>query len=146
MNEKKQVKITLVSKQDEIVTQFFYGELFIKGQAIYIKYVEMVEQQEIRHLIRYAPNELKITRNGLVQSEQKYRIHERNVGFFDNHMIRIEVETLTKRLVATDWFNNTIIGIPQTLPFHLNFDYDLFVDGQSTGSFQIKLTIEEANV
>lgn len=146
MNEKKNVKITVVSKQEEVVTQYFNGELYVKGQVVYIKYVEIIEQQEIRHLIRYTPNEIKITRHGLVQSEQTYRVHERRVGSYDNKMIRLNVEAFTKRLVATDVHNNAIIGMPKALPFHLNFDYDLFVDGQSTGSFSIKITIQEGDV
>src|SRR5690606_27857941 len=97
------------------------------------KYVEEIEQQEIRHLIRYTQNELKITRYGIVQSEQTYRLHEKRVGSFDNNMIRFQVEAFTKRLAITDVYNQTIIGIPKTLPFHLHFEYDLFVDGEVTG-------------
>jgi len=146
MNEKRQVKIKFESKQDEIVTNNFIGELYVKGQANYIKYIETIEQQEIRHLIRYTPNELKVTRHGIIQSEQTYRLHERRAGSYSNNVIRLQVEAYTKRLVVKDVHNNTILGIPKLLPFHLYFDYDLFVDGQSTGSFEIRLTIEEANV
>lgn len=147
MNDKTSIKLTLVSKQEaEALTQSFMGELYLKGNSIFIKYAEHIEGQEIRHLIRYSPNELKLTRRGLVESEQVYRLHEQTGGYYDNHMVHIKMETVTKQLTATDKEKRIIIGVPTALPFHLNFDYDLFVDGQPAGQFEIRLTIEEANV
>lgn len=145
MNHKQKVMIQLESKQDnEAVSQHMLGEWFLKDKAFYIKFAEQSEAGEIRHLLRYEPPELKVTRKGAVDAEQVYRIHERWKGAYSNGMIKLETEAYTHQLSVRDQYGQVILGLPSKLPFSLNWDYELFVGEQSSGRFTLRLLLKEA--
>ena len=146
MSYKQKVWIELESKQEnEKVSHKMLGEWFVKDKAFYIKYTERTDAGEIRHLLRYQPSELKITRKGAIEAEQVFRVGQRWTGYYDNKMIKIAVEAFTYRLEIMNSSNQALLGLPSTLPFSLVWEYDLFVDDQSTGKFSIRLKLKEVN-
>lgn len=144
MNHKQQIWIKLESAQeDETVSQQMSGEWYVKGKAFYITYEEQSEAGAVRHLLRYEPNELKVFRRGAVESEQVFRLHEQRRGYYDNRLIKLEVEAYTHQLAIKDQHDGVVLGLPSRLPFSLYWDYELFVGEQSTGRFKLRLVLRE---
>ncbi|MEK4248816.1 DUF1934 domain-containing protein [Paenibacillus sp. FSL W7-1287] len=145
MNYKQKIWIQLESEQDnEVVTQQMLGEWYLKDKAFYIKYTEQTDAGEVRHLLRYESNELKVSRKGAVDAEQVYRIHERREGFYSNGMINLETAAYTYQLIIKDAMEHIVLGLPKRLPFSLVWDYELYVGEQSTGRFKLRLLLKEA--
>lgn len=145
MNQKQNIVATFQSWQDDDTTLLQYdGELFMKEKSFFIRYVEQTEAGEIRHLLRYQPDELLVTRKGQVQSEQIYRVGEPRNGHYNNHIISLEVSAQTTRLQLFNAESKAISTLPERIPFSLEWEYELFVSEQSSGRFTIRLQIEEA--
>jgi len=145
MNYKQKVWIQLESEQDhEAFSQQMLGEWYLKDKAFYIKYEEQTDAGEIRHLLRYEPPELKVTRRGAVDAEQVYRVHERRSGLYSSQMINLETAAHTYQLVIKDAMDHIVLGLPTKLPFSLIWDYELYVGEQSTGRFKLRLLLKEA--
>src|SRR5690606_18085426 len=147
MDQKQNIIATFRSWQGEETTLLQYdGELFMKDKSFFIRYTEQTEEGEIRHLLRYQLDELLVTRKGQVQSEQIYRVGEPRSGYYSNQMISLEVSAHTRRLQLLDTESNVMNTLPTQLPFSLEWDYELFVNEQSSGRFTIRLEIQEAKV
>lgn len=145
MNHKQHVWIEFESTQDnEKVSQQMTGEWYIKGKAFYITYEEQTEAGTIRHLLRYEPEELKVMRKGALESEQIYRMHERRQGYYDNRIVKLELQAYTHQLSIRDQYDQVVLGLPSRLPFSLIWEYDLFVGEQATGRFKLRLLLKEA--
>lgn len=145
MNYKQNVWIQLESEQDnEVFSQQMLGEWYLKDEAFYIKYAEQTDAGEVRHLLRYEPTELKVTRSGAVDAKQIYRVHERWPGLYSNQMIKLETAAYTYQLVIKDAMDHIVLGLPTMLPFSLIWEYELYVGEQSTGRFKLRLILKEA--
>lgn len=144
MNHKQNIIVTLQSHQDgERISHTHPGEWFVKGKAFYIRYVEQTELGEVRNLIRYERQLLSHTRKGAVESEQTYVPNDRRMGYYDNKVIKIELEAQTATLSLLDSVKQPIDGLPSQLPFFLEWTYQLFVGEQQAGEFEIRLIIQE---
>lgn len=147
MKDKQTIIATLESIQDnEKTTHQYEGELYLKEKSFYIRYTEQTEAGEVRHFLRYEPNQLTVSRKGSIQSEQLYRVGEVRSGYYDNGVIRLELGALTHKLRILDKASKTIEALPTQFPFSLEWEYELIVEEQSTGRFAIRLYIQEVNL
>lgn len=145
MNHKQHVWIEFESTQDnETVSQQMPGEWYIKGKAFYITYEEQSDAGTIKHLLRYEPTELKVMRKGAIESEQIYRVHEMRQGYYDNRIVKLDLQAYTHQLAIRDPFDQIVLGLPSKLPFSLIWEYELYIGEQSTGRFKLRLLLKEA--
>lgn len=145
MNHNQYVWIQFESLQDnEVVKEQFPGKWIKKGNAFYITYEQQDESGIIRNRLRYEPGELKVIRNGALQSEQIYRLYEHRRGYFNNGLVKLDLYAYTYQLTIKDLEGKPVIGLPSKLPFLLLWEYELFVGEQSTGRFKLRLLLKEA--
>lgn len=144
MNHKQGVTITLESKQDgESITLTYSGEWFIKENSFYIRYAEQTELGEVRNLLRYEHQMLSHSRKGAVNSEQIYALGIRRSGYYDNKVVKFELDAHTSELLLLHNDEVMMDELPTKLPFTLEWTYDLFVGEQLTGQFSNRLIIQE---
>lgn len=145
MSERMKVSLKLVSKTDGTANvQTYNGEWFRKEKSVYIRYEEPPAQDEggasVRNLIRYRPGELSLVRRGGVESEQLFAPNARRRGYYRSPYAQFELETATSRLSAS---GSDADGLPVP-PFAVEWKYKLWVGGQMTGKFEIRLYAEPA--
>lgn len=144
MNHKQKIIATLQSFQDGEHTSYQYeGNWYRKEKTVYILYSENMEEGEVRHFLRYSPNELFVSRKGLIDSEQLYCAGEVRSGYYDNGVMRLALAAQTHQLRCIDAQSHDMDTLPEQLPFSLEWEYELLVDDQSTGRFKVRLDIQE---
>ncbi|MDQ0063860.1 DUF1934 domain-containing protein [Paenibacillus harenae] len=152
MGDGRKVRITLTSAQDGSSFDHSYsGEWFRKERSIYIRYTEAADSDdkgagEVRTLIRYRPEELSILRRGAVESEQLFTAGQRRIGRYRSAAIAFELETDTSKLGLIGAGGSASVdehGLPSQLPFTLEWAYEMRVNEQSSGRFDIRLYIQE---
>ncbi|MNJ46747.1 putative beta-barrel protein YwiB [compost metagenome] len=129
--------IVVKSRQgDEASEQRIKGESLIKGNAVYIRYVEPERGPTggvTRATVKISKDELKVMRHGEVESEQTFQQGRRLPGFYKSPFTRFNLSTDTSRLE----FNlNGPYGV-------VTWEYDLLVHEEMTGHFVNSLHIQE---
>jgi uncharacterized beta-barrel protein YwiB (DUF1934 family) len=133
---KKSVQITIESKQQgEHVTQTVPGEVILKGDIVYIRYMEPEEHQmgTTSTTIKFSFDELRVIRHGEVEAEQVFRMNETIPGFYRVGPMRLAMET---KMVALK--NRLKQGIGE-----LAWQYTLILDEQSAHPVDVRLVIRE---
>ena len=144
MNHKQNVKITLESTQDGESIAFTYsGEWFVKDKSFYIRYAEQTELGEVRNLLRYEPRLLSHSRRGAVESEQIYALAIRRSGYYNNKVVKFELDAHTSKLRLLHSNEQMMDQLPTKLPFTIEWAYDIFVGEQLSGQFANRLIIQE---
>lgn len=130
--------IQLISRQegDEEKVQNLRGEVFAKGNAVYIRYEEPQRGPQggiTRTMIKILGGELKIIRHGEVESEQTFRLGQRLPGFYRSPYMSFQLSTATTRLEID---LNGIHG-------SVEWEYDFYVFEELSGHFALSLHIWE---
>jgi uncharacterized beta-barrel protein YwiB (DUF1934 family) len=136
--EPVQVGIKLESRQDgeETVTEYT-GTMFRKPNAVYLRYEETDEDGSGSSVtVRFGGGELKITRRGEVDSEQSFSLGMRKSGSYQSQIMRLSLETETDHLQITE-------GESGGLPVTLEWRYELWINEEWTGRFDLRLHIQE---
>jgi uncharacterized beta-barrel protein YwiB (DUF1934 family) len=135
MVPKQRVRILIESRQDGQKTlQEALGELYVKGGHAYVRYEEQAsELGRTTSLLRLEPAQIKIIRQGDVQSEQTFVAGEKRAGFYQTAQGKLELEMQTREL-HTDLSHG--LGT-------VSWKYDLYVAGDYAGLYKIKLSIRE---
>ncbi|QYR21579.1 DUF1934 domain-containing protein [Paenibacillus sp. sptzw28] len=148
MKDRAQVRITLESELDgEKQTQVFTGEWFRKDRTVYVRYDESGDHGAVRTVVRWREGELSVKRHGDVESEQTFVAGERRAGQYESAHARFQLETETK-LMWMQYGDMSEVGPVEnrpkpTLPMLLEWHYTLWVEGQPSGAFVIRLQAEE---
>ncbi|WP_019639941.1 DUF1934 domain-containing protein [Paenibacillus fonticola] len=123
---------------DEVSEQRIKGESLIKGNSVYIRYVEPEHGPTggiTRATVKISPDELKVMRHGEVESEQTFQQGKRLPGFYRSPYTRFNLSTDTSRLEVR------LKGPYGTV----TWEYGLLVHEEMTGHFAISLHIQEEN-
>ncbi|MHA7967550.1 YwiB family protein [Paenibacillus sp. CAU 1782] len=140
MNERAKVQLVLESRVDgQKEVHRYKGEWFRKEKSIYIRYAEGEGNQA---LLRYTPGELSLKRSGGITSEQLFVPGQSRIGSYSTPQAVFRLETETSSLVVKRDAAETI-ELPESLPFQLEWRYELKVGGQIAGNFHICLHIQE---
>ncbi|WP_028609479.1 DUF1934 domain-containing protein [Paenibacillus harenae] len=143
------VRVTLESMQDGSPHIHTYeGEWFRKELSVFVRYVEPAaengpETGEVRTLVRYRPDELSIVRRGAVDSEQLFVPGLRRAGYYRSKAASFPLETDTLLLQLRQPQGESADELPATLPFTVEWQYDMHVGDQMSGRFHIRLHIQE---
>lgn len=132
------VRIKLESEwDDERAEQQFSGQLYRKGTAIYVQYMEEDEQAGLtRTLVKLAEREIKIIRRGQVEAEQNFSVHEERRGHYRTELGTLPVVTRTLHMNV-----RMVNGSGEA-----EWSYQLWIAEESAGTFNLKLTIQEEQV
>jgi len=134
----KRVKIVLVSGPGGKAGALSYsGMLYPKANAFYLKYEEADEERgRCRVTFKWDADGLTLLRHGEVQGEQSFRLGRRTAGWHESPAgrLRLEMETRKLRLHADR---------PGSLPFEIEWQYQLWVNEQRTGRFDLRLRVRE---
>jgi uncharacterized beta-barrel protein YwiB (DUF1934 family) len=135
MEQKRRVRIRIESRQDEQETLLLAeGDLYPKGDRFYIRYEEPdSELGRTSTMLKLESGQIRIIRQGDVESEQTFVRGERRIGFYQTVQGRLELEMHTHDLVS-----EVIQGIGW-----VSWSYDLYVQGEPAGLYTIKLWIRE---
>ncbi|MGG3280906.1 DUF1934 domain-containing protein [Paenibacillus solani] len=139
MNDRHRVSIRLQSlHEEENTVQELPGEAFIKGNVLYVRYIEPAagpHQGETRAMLKLSEDELKLIRHGQVESEQSFRLGQQLPGYYRSPFTSFQLSTHTRHLeLELDGLSGRAA-----------WAYDLYVFGELSGHFSISLTIREAH-
>jgi uncharacterized beta-barrel protein YwiB (DUF1934 family) len=132
---KQRVRVRIESRQDEQDSvQALLGDLYLKGDHAYIRYEESAaELGKTITLLKVEPGQIRIIRQGDVESEQTFAPGEKRIGFYKTIQGRLELEMHTQELAA-----NIVLGLGSVI-----WSYDLYVQGEHAGLYRIQLWIQE---
>ncbi len=165
---KLMVRIVIDSRQDdERVTQEVTGELYRKGAHFYVRYIEPINHPErvnrrgdhpdgendgasdmsasspTQVMIKISKRQIKLTRRGQVESEQTFSYREKQGGYYRSQALRFPMTTYTSLM---EWNNPWPFEGPlQFDQLMLTWAYQLYIEEQCTGQFEIKLKMTPAD-
>jgi uncharacterized beta-barrel protein YwiB (DUF1934 family) len=135
MPDKRKVRIRIEGRQGGQETlQLAEADLYPKGKHFYLRYQEAAsELGRTTTLLKLESSRLRIIRQGDVESEQSFIPGERSIGFYQTAQGRLELEMHTHDMSAD---LNEGLG-------SVSWSYDLIVQGEPAGLYEIKLVIQE---
>ncbi|MBN3524428.1 DUF1934 domain-containing protein [Paenibacillus apiarius] len=153
---KRKVHIVIDSRQDdERVTQEVNGELYRKGEHFYVRYTEPVNHPDGKKdsdigassptqvMIKISKRQIKLTRRGQVESEQTFSHREQRGGYYRSEALRFPMTTYTSLM---EWNEPWPFDGPlQFDQLTLTWAYQLYIEEQCTGQFEIKLNVTPAD-
>jgi uncharacterized beta-barrel protein YwiB (DUF1934 family) len=133
MNTPLNVHIRIESYiEDEVITQAADGNLYLKGNHYYLRYLE--ESPEMKGtvtLIKLGQDSIRIIRQGSLHSEQTFIRGQAVKGYYSTPQGKLEMETVTDSLAI-----NLVEGLGT-----VEWSYVLFVMGDRIGEYRLKLTV-----
>jgi uncharacterized beta-barrel protein YwiB (DUF1934 family) len=136
MADRNKVNIGIRSRTDgQELDQHAEGELFRKGEQIYVRYQEeQTAMGRTTTTVKLDGMKLKVIRHGDVTSDQTFISGEWQMGFYETPQGLLELKTYTHQLETqlTEGF-----GV-------ISWSYDLYVSGELSGIYSLDLTIQEA--
>ncbi|PLT43737.1 DUF1934 domain-containing protein [Paenibacillus sp. FSL W8-1187] len=115
------------------------GELIPKGRSLYLRYEERDELHGVvRTTLRWNGEELTLTRRGGLESDQTFAAGQSRGGRYASPHLSFPLVTETEELAASSPGEGL-------LPLTLSWTYRLRIEDESSGRFQLRLTIQEAN-
>ncbi|MCM3342209.1 DUF1934 domain-containing protein [Paenibacillus sp. MER TA 81-3] len=155
---KLMVRIVIDSRQDdERVTQEVTGELYRKGSHFYVRYIEPINHPDGQNdgdsdmsassptqvMIKISKRQIKLMRRGQVESEQTFSYLEKQGGYYRSQALRFPMTTYTTLM---EWNNPWPFEGPlQFDQLMLTWAYQLYIEEQCTGQFEIKLKMTPAD-
>ncbi|MFD2614556.1 DUF1934 domain-containing protein [Paenibacillus gansuensis] len=135
MPAKSAIMLTVESRHSgETYVQKVEGTLYRKENAVYLRYAETDEAMgNTMTTVRIDPQELKIIRHGEVESDQTFAVGRRLPGNYRTPFVSMQLETHTQ-LIHAD-----VTGATGTL----QWNYDLYFDGDFSGDYKIKMSYQE---
>lgn len=138
MSDNTPVEIELTSSVDgEVVRHRYGGDLYRKGQAFYVRYIEQDESGgETRTLVKLSEQEIKITRRGQIESDQSFSLQERRRGYYQTVMGRLPLVTDTLSM-------DVRLGEDSCSAV---WSYSLHIADEPAGLFKLKIMIREVRI
>jgi uncharacterized beta-barrel protein YwiB (DUF1934 family) len=135
MDYRKKVSLTLTSTTNgEAIEQKAPGELFFRNGLYYLRYNEQEPSMgQTVTTMKCLPNELRVIRHGDITSTLSYQLDQRKRGMLQTPQVSIEVESLTHQLIMDLGAANGSI----------RWSYDLFINGELAGTYELVLKIQE---
>lgn len=133
------VELTITSSSDSgTVVQKARGRRYARDGKLFYQYEEPEsEMGSITALLRIDPagaGGIRLLRQGGIRSEQQFRPGERLPGYYDTPHGRMELDTFTQELSVEQED-----GLER-----LAWTYDLYVSGESVGSYSLRIGIRAA--
>ena len=133
---KVQVKTIIHSGQSKEEFQLEgSGRYFIKNNAYFLQYEEIMEDQRVKTIVKVAGNEALILRSGPLKMRLPFRLHTKQQGSYEIAAGTLDIETRANRIDHS--FNEDLRkGSVELL-------YDLSVQGSRAGTYHLEIIFEE---
>lgn len=112
------------------------GLYYKKEDFTYLIFEEKHEDRKVKATMKIGNGEVTIIRNGGVSMRHMYRINETTEGTFSNELGLFQTKAYTKKL--------QFLVSEGPLKGMLQLGYKLFVGDENAGSYNITVTLKEA--
>lgn len=112
------------------------GSIYQKGDVLYCTYKEAADGGEIRHTIKIASGRVTILRRGAVEMRQQFIPSRKTEGEYKTPYGLFPIAAKTKELQFA-WDEKRLRG-------QLLLAYDLWIKGNYTGFYTVKIVMEGA--
>ncbi|WP_051286740.1 DUF1934 domain-containing protein [Paenibacillus taiwanensis] len=162
-SDKQRVRIHVTSRQQhECVELRVEGDLYYKGNSMYIRYIEPAPEEEqtkqqsgsSQHatllpdttvMLKLSAEEWKLSRRGHVQSEMSFAKERSLQGAYRSEVLRFPLVTRTRRMERKDVPIRLSDGSETLFPSYIGWSYDLYIEEKCTGQFEIEMRLELAH-
>nr|WP_246277157.1 DUF1934 family protein [Neobacillus endophyticus] len=136
-NNEIPVKVIVKTTIDDQETMelVVFGSYIQKGQVGYLKYEEVMEEGEVRTIVKLSEDEILILRGGAVNMRLPFQRNKRMIGHYELPFAVFETTTWVKSMEFS--FENGS-GLVDIL-------YDFFLDGDHTGTYHMNITFHKRN-
>lgn len=112
-----------------------FGSLAKRNGSTFIRYTEMTEQGELKVLVKYDGEKVEATRKGYMHIKQVFEPEKTTFAIMQTPMGDLDVLTSTKKISSSE--------DEETRMVQLSFDYELFVNDNLVGNYNLKICTEE---
>ncbi|GAK12090.1 DUF1934 domain-containing protein [Geomicrobium sp. JCM 19039] len=114
-----------------------YGEVVQKTESTYVTFTEELEDiGDVKTIIKIQSGGLTVLRNGAVSMRQVYTKGEETEGSYETPYAKFQTLAKTED-VKVQWYENSdLLG-------KLTFVYDLELQGQLAGHYEVEIKIKE---
>jgi uncharacterized beta-barrel protein YwiB (DUF1934 family) len=136
-NNEIPVKINVKTTIDEQETMelVVFGRYFQKGQATYLQYEEVMDEGNVRTIVKAAADEMLILRSGAVNMRLPFQLGKRLSGRYELPFAALETATLAKKM---DFSYDNGIGLVEIV-------YDFALEGDHAGTYHLEISFEKCN-
>lgn len=134
MEGKRSVRLTVVNDTGEERIEMGYdADLYRKGANTYYRYREQEEMGDTFTLLKIGPEEIRIVRQGEMESEQAFAVGEARTGYYRTAQGLLSLATRTSRIsVQLEEGIGTV-----------EWEYDLELAGDAAGTYRLFVHITE---
>ncbi|GMA69425.1 hypothetical protein GCM10025879_06710 [Leuconostoc litchii] len=134
--EQNDVEIHLKTKirQENEIERFDFqttGKLFLKNNALYLRYTEVIEDQKTQIMFKFSDGQIRMNRSGDIITKFSFVKSERIPALYQTPTGQMQLETLTT-LLATDFDLKKLYG-------EVAIDYILYANQQVIGQYEVRL-------
>ncbi|MFC7685859.1 DUF1934 domain-containing protein [Ureibacillus sp. GCM10028918] len=141
-NAETKVKIKLnstilpIDGDKENYEMWLDGSLVKKSGKTYLRYVEQLEEKEIRTTVKMGSEQALILRGGGVKMRLPFNTIQEEIGEYDSQFGSLPIVTKTRHL-SYDYKEG------QILSGKFNVQYDLILSGQAVGKYTLEIHYSE---
>lgn len=140
--EETKVKVKLnstilpIDGEKENYEMWLDGTLVNKSGKTYLRYVEQLEEKEVRTTVKMGNEQALILRGGGVKMRLPFNIIQEEIGEYDTQFGSLPILTKTKHLSYIQNEDSSVNG-------KFNVQYDLIINGQSVGKYTLEIQYAE---
>lgn len=140
--EETKVKIKLnstilpIDGEKENYEMWLDGALVKKSGKSYLRYVEQLEEKEIRTTVKMGNEDAFILRGGGVKMRLPFNTIQEEIGEYETQFGSMPIITKTNHLSYDYNEDNQLSG-------KFNVQYDLIISGQSVGKYTLEIQYSE---
>ncbi|MDN4492071.1 DUF1934 domain-containing protein [Ureibacillus aquaedulcis] len=140
--EETKVKIKLnstispIDGEKENYEMWLDGTLVKKSGKTYLRYVEQLDEKEIRTTVKMGNEQALILRGGGVKMRLPFNNIQEEIGEYDTQFGSLPIITKTKHLSHIHNEDSSMSG-------KFNVQYDLIISGQSVGKYTLEIHYSE---
>lgn len=132
MENKQRVLLTVVNDTgDETLRLSYPADRYVKGSNQYYRYREQEDMGNTSTLLKIGPDEIRIVRQGDMESEQAFAVGELRTGYYRTDQGLLSIATRTSRISVR---LHEGIGT-------VEWDYELQLAGEPAGNYRLALEI-----
>lgn len=109
------------------------GRYFQKGQASYLQYEEVMDEGDVRTIVKAAPEDMLILRSGAVNMRLPFQLEKALPGRYELPFAVLETTTKAKKM---EFFYENGHGMIEIL-------YDFSIAGDYAGIYHLEISFEK---
>lgn len=128
--------ISPIDGEVESYEMWLSGSIIKKSGKMYLRYVEELDEKQIRTTVMMDSDQALIVRSGGVKMRLPFNPVQEERGHYDSQFGMLPIVTKTHHLVHENNEETIISGT-------FNVQYDLIINGQSVGKYTLEIQYSE---